>query len=173
MCLHAEADESQRVVEDAIGVPLPLADAGAWFDVPVRPHTDNEFVRVDPPYQTAPHLVGDRASNLANLRQRYELIPYYYSLAHRAHLFGEPVVPPLVLYHQDDPAVRRMGHEKLIGRDLLVAVNDVGTIEEKPAEANDRHGRREGYCNVHAGSNRKTGLDVDRLGARAGSDRHQ
>ena len=34
------------------------------------------------------------------LRQRYELIPYYYSLAYRAHLFGEPIVPPLVLYHQ-------------------------------------------------------------------------
>ncbi|HEX6016064.1 MAG TPA: TIM-barrel domain-containing protein [Geminicoccaceae bacterium] len=95
---------------------------GAWFDLPVRPHTDNEFVRVDPPYRTAPHLVGDRASNLANLRQRYELIPYYYSLAYRAHLFGEPIVPPLVLYHQGDPAVRRMGHKKLIGRDLLVAV---------------------------------------------------
>ena len=66
--------------------------------------------------------MGHVASNLANIRQRYELIPYYYSLAWRAHLAGEPVVPPLVLWHQDDPAVRRMGHEKLIGRDLLVAV---------------------------------------------------
>jgi alpha-glucosidase (family GH31 glycosyl hydrolase) len=98
-----------------------LANA-AWFDVPVRPHTDNEFVKVSPPYATAPHLVGKRESNLANIRQRYELIPYYYSLAYRAHLFGEPVVPPLVFYHQADPQVRRMGHEKLIGKDLLVAV---------------------------------------------------
>jgi alpha-glucosidase len=95
---------------------------GAWFDVPVRPHTDNEFVRVRPPYATAPHLVGHVPSNLASIRQRYELIPYYYSLAWRAHLFGEPAVPPLVFYYQDDPAVRRIGHEKLIGRDLLVAV---------------------------------------------------
>ena len=95
---------------------------GAWFDVPVRPHTDNEFVVVTPPYATAPHLVGDLESNRANLRQRYELIPYYYSLAYRAHLEGEPVVPPLVFYHQEDPAVRRIGHEKLIGRDILVAI---------------------------------------------------
>jgi alpha-glucosidase len=94
----------------------------AWFDVPVRPHTDNEFIKVSTPYQTAPHLVGKKASNLANIRQRYELTPYYYSLAYRAHLFGEPVMPPLVLYFQDDPAVRRVGHEKLIGKDLLVAV---------------------------------------------------
>jgi alpha-glucosidase len=65
---------------------------GAWFDVPVRPHTDNEFVTVQPPYQTAPDRVGKKLSNLANLRQRYELIPYCYSLAYRAYLFGEPLV---------------------------------------------------------------------------------
>ena len=34
MGLHVEADELQRVVEDAIGIALPLADAGAWFDLP-------------------------------------------------------------------------------------------------------------------------------------------
>jgi alpha-glucosidase (family GH31 glycosyl hydrolase) len=95
---------------------------GAWFDIPVRPHTDNEFVQVDPPYATAPHLVGKKDSNLANLRQRYELIPYYYSLAYRAHLNGEPVIPPVVFYYQNDSNVRRIGHEKLIGKDLLVGV---------------------------------------------------
>lgn len=93
-----------------------------WFDVPVRPHTDNEFVTVNPPYATSPHLVGKKESNLANIRQRYELIPYYYSLAYRAYLYGEPVVPPLVFYYQNDPYVRKMGHEKLIGKDLLVGI---------------------------------------------------
>ncbi|RJQ50868.1 MAG: DUF5110 domain-containing protein [Desulfobacteraceae bacterium] len=94
----------------------------AWFDVPVRPHTDNEFVKVTPPYATAPNLVGKKESNLKNIRQRYELIPYYYSLAYRAHLFGEPVVAPPVFYYQNDPKIRRMGHEKLIGKDLLVGI---------------------------------------------------
>jgi alpha-glucosidase len=93
---------------------------GAWFDVPVRPHTDNEFVSVTPPYNTAPDRVGHVESNLANLRQRYELIPYYYSLAYRAHLRGEPLVPPPVFYYQNDPNLRQMGHEKMIGRDILV-----------------------------------------------------
>jgi len=37
-------------------------------------------------------------SNLENLR--YRLLPYLYALAHRAHLYGEPVFPPLVLYVQ-------------------------------------------------------------------------
>jgi alpha-glucosidase len=91
---------------------------GAWFEVPVRPHTENLCNCED----TSPAEIGDVASNLANIRQRYELTPYYYSLAHRAHLYGEPVVPPLVYYYQDDPVVREMGHEKLVGRDLLVGI---------------------------------------------------
>ncbi len=95
---------------------------GAWFDVPVRPHTDNQLITCAPHYATTPNQVGKKDSNLANLRQRYELIPYYYSLAYRAHLFGEPLIAPLALYFQNDPAVLKMGHEKLIGRDLLVGV---------------------------------------------------
>ena len=94
---------------------------GAWFDVPVRPHTDNSF-QTTLRYETAPNLVGDLRANRENIRQRYELIPYYYSLAYRAYLTGEPLVPPLVYYYQNDPNVRQIGHEKLIGRDLLVAV---------------------------------------------------
>ena len=95
---------------------------GAWLDVPVRPHTDNEFVIVNPPYDTSPHLVGQTESNLANIRQRYELMPYYYSLAYRAHLQGEPVIPPPVFYFQNDSNLREMGHQKMIGRDILVGV---------------------------------------------------
>jgi alpha-glucosidase (family GH31 glycosyl hydrolase) len=98
-----------------------LANA-LWTDVPVRPHTDNEFNRVSPPYATAPHLVGKKASNLANVRQRYELIPYYYSLAHLAYQAGAPVVPPPVFFFQSDPNLRGLGHEKMIGRDLLVGI---------------------------------------------------
>jgi alpha-glucosidase (family GH31 glycosyl hydrolase) len=107
---------------------------GSWFDTPVRPHTDNEFGgnrdsckkdfghRQPPCYETAPSLVGKRDSNLANIRQRYELIPYYYSLAYRAYLKGEPVVLPPVLYYQNDPKLREAGNEKMIGKDILVGI---------------------------------------------------
>ncbi|NDL59962.1 TIM-barrel domain-containing protein [Phytoactinopolyspora mesophila] len=91
---------------------------GSWFEVPVRPHAEN-LCNCE---HTSPAEIGDVDSNLANIRQRYELTPYYYSLAHRAYRYGEPVVPPLVYYHQDDPEVREMGHQKLVGRDLLVGV---------------------------------------------------
>ncbi len=94
-----------------------LADS-AWFDVPVRPHTDDTCGC----QQTAPDKIGDMASNLANLRQRYELTPYYYSLAHDAYTNGDPVEPPLVYYYQNDPNVRSMGNEKMIGPSLLVGM---------------------------------------------------
>lgn len=89
----------------------------AWFDTPIRPHTEN----LCNCHETTPDQIGDVDSNRENLRRRYELAPYYYSLAHRATQYGEPVAPPVVFYHQDDEAVREMGHEKMLGRDLLVA----------------------------------------------------
>jgi hypothetical protein len=90
---------------------------GMLFDIPGRPHTEN----LSNSKQTAPDKIGHKASNLANARLRYELIPYVYSLAHRAHLTGDPVMPPLVYYYQHDNNVRSMGHEKMIGSWLLAA----------------------------------------------------
>ena len=91
-----------------------FADA-ALFDLPVRPHAWNLANNIE----TAPSLVGDIPSNLGNLRLRYALTPYYYSLMHMAHEQGEPIIPPLVYYFQDDPVVRTMAHERMIGRSLL------------------------------------------------------
>jgi alpha-glucosidase len=94
-----------------------FADA-MMFDVPGRPHTED----LCNCRETAPDKVGDVTSNLANLRQRYELSPYLYSLAHRAYFAGEPFAPPLVYYYQNDMNVRRISDEKLLGRDILAAV---------------------------------------------------
>ena len=91
---------------------------GAMFDIPMRPHSWD----INKDHPTAPDRVGDKFSNLDNIRQRYELAPYYYTLAYRAYLYGEPVIPPLVYYYQSDDNVRSMGNEKLIGRDLLAGV---------------------------------------------------
>lgn len=62
----------------------------AWFDIPLRPHTEN----LCNCFETTPDSIGNVASNRANIRQRYELTPYYYSLAHQANQTGEPVIPP-------------------------------------------------------------------------------
>ncbi len=98
------------------------------FDVPVRPHTEN----LCNCKETAPDRVGDRLSNLANVRLRYELLPYFYSLAHLAYWKAEPVSPALVFYYQEDPNVRSLADEKLIGRSLLAApVTKVGEFSRR------------------------------------------
>src|SRR5690606_19213900 len=85
-----------------------LANA-ALLDVPLRPHASN----VQNLHDTAPSLIGDVASNLANVRLRYQLTPYLYTLAHRAWRDGEAVFAPLVYHYQDDPNVRAMGSQKM------------------------------------------------------------
>ena len=91
---------------------------GAAVDVPVRPHTMN----LPGKHETAPDRVGHRPSNLANIKLRRRLGPYLYSLAHLAHRRGEAVFPPLVYHFQSDPVVRRMGSQKMIGPNLMVAL---------------------------------------------------
>lgn len=92
-----------------------------WFaaacltDLPLRPHTMN----LGNKYETAPHLVGHRESNLANLRQRYRLIPYLYSAAHQAWSQGLPFIAPPVAYQQGDEQLDVSGTHKWIGADLF------------------------------------------------------
>ena len=88
----------------------------ALLDVPLRPHAYN----LENNFATAPSLVGDVPSNLANVRLRYQLSPYLYTLAHQAYQTGDAVISPLVYHYQTDPAVRVMGGEKMIGADLLM-----------------------------------------------------
>ncbi len=90
---------------------------GMLLDVPGRPHT----LDLGKKQPTAPDRIGDPASNLANLQTRYRLVPYLYSLAHRAYLYGEPYEPPLVTLDESDPALAGLADEKLLGPSLLVA----------------------------------------------------
>lgn len=91
---------------------------GMAVDVPGRVHTWN----TQNDHETAPDRIGHLPSNLASARRRYELVPYVYSVAHRAFATGDPVFPPLVWEFQDDPEVRELAGEKLIGDSLLVAL---------------------------------------------------
>jgi alpha-D-xyloside xylohydrolase len=52
---------------------------------------------------------------------RYQLIPYLYSLAHEAHQTGLPLLRPLVLELQEDPATHTIDSQYLLGPSLLVA----------------------------------------------------
>jgi len=99
----------------------------SWFDIPFRVHTYNcgfsdlDVGPINCPYEITPSTIGDSAANLMNIRQRYELVPYYYSLAFKAYSAGEPVIAPVVMYYQNDDNVRTMGNQKLIGSSIMVA----------------------------------------------------
>jgi alpha-glucosidase (family GH31 glycosyl hydrolase) len=90
---------------------------------------------------------GHRLSNRANLLLRYELSPYLYRLAHRAHRFGAPVFPPLVYHFLDDPNVRRMGNVKLVGDGLLFGV--VATFGQTDRRVYLPRGRWVDYHSLH------------------------
>lgn len=101
---------------------------GVAFDIPARTHTFN-LCNCN---ETAPDRIGDVASNLQNIRLRYSLIPYLYSLAHRANLYGEPIIAPMVYYFQEDEAVREMGDQKMVGSFVLVKAVAEDGIRETP-----------------------------------------
>ena len=88
----------------------------ALLDFPLRPHV----WAVANGNTASPAVMGHVASNRFNLRRRYELFPYFYSLAHAAYRKGEPIVRPLVYEFQDDLVVREMGHQVMIGSSLLL-----------------------------------------------------
>ncbi|RCU45709.1 DUF5110 domain-containing protein [Corallincola holothuriorum] len=91
------------------------------MEIPLRPHTEN----LCNCKETAPDRVGDQVSNLANLRTRYRLTPYLYSLAHHATLTGEAMFPPLVYHFQQDANARDVDQTKMIGESLLfTAITD-------------------------------------------------
>lgn len=56
-----------------------------------------------------------------NIELRYRLLPYLYSLFYTAHTTGLPVLRPLVMEYPQDPAVRALSEEFLVGEYLLVA----------------------------------------------------
>jgi len=109
-------------------------------DIPVRPHTIN----LQNTYVTAPALIGDVESNLANVRLRYELSPYLYTLAHRAYRTGEAVFPPLVYHFQDDLAVREIGGQKMLGDSMMMA-----TLTDYTLESTDVYLPEGGWFNYH------------------------
>ena len=100
-----------------------LAD-NAMTDFPLRPHSwaaeDSGDTQSFAP-NNAPAEI--RNSNRATVQFKYELIPYNYSLAHRAYRYGEPLTPPVFYYYQSDINTRTTASQKMRGRDLLFGLS--------------------------------------------------
>lgn len=93
-----------------------------WFDIPVRSHVMN----LDKDRETAPNRIGHIESNRANLRQRYALTPYYYSLAWRAYTDGTPIFTPMAMAYPADLRFRKKGDQMLLGDILIGAAAERG-----------------------------------------------
>lgn len=70
-----------------------------------------------------PWAFGDAVKAMCRqaIELRYRLLPYLYTVFLEASETGAPVQRPLVFDYQDDPGVRQVDDQFLLGRDLLVA----------------------------------------------------
>ena len=70
-----------------------------------------------------PWQFGDEvvAINRKYIELRYKFLPYIYDLFYKELETGLPVMRPLVLHYADDPEVRNLNGEFLVGEQMLVA----------------------------------------------------
>jgi alpha-glucosidase (family GH31 glycosyl hydrolase) len=115
---------------------------GSLLDVPVRVHTFN----LGNDRETAPDRIGDKASNLFNLRLRYALNPFYYSLAHIAFDKGDAMFAPLAYHFQNDLQARKLGDHKMVGPNLLAV-----TISRHGQKATDVYLPKGNWYDFHNG----------------------
>lgn len=88
------------------------------FDFPIRSHAWN----LTNGLEVSPNKIGDKKSNLYNIRLRYKLFPYYYSLSHVAYNLGDPIISPMVVEFPTDLNVRKIGNQKMIGPYIMAAM---------------------------------------------------
>jgi alpha-glucosidase len=102
-----------------LGTPEMLVrwmEAGVFFPV-MRSHSQKTLT---PHF---PWLAGPEAEAAIRkaLDLRYQLIPFYYSLAHESYQTGAPLMRPLVMEFPHDEKVSGMADEWLMGKGLLAA----------------------------------------------------
>ncbi len=70
-----------------------------------------------------PWQFGEECINIHRkyVELRYRFLPYIYDLFYKGQETGLPIMRPLVLHYPDDPEVRNMNGEFLVGENMLVA----------------------------------------------------
>lgn len=70
-----------------------------------------------------PWQFGDEVVNINRkyVELRYRFLPYIYDLFYKGQETGLPIMRPLVLHYSDDPEVRSLNGEFLVGEQILVA----------------------------------------------------
>ena len=100
--------------------------AGA-FQPFFRAHAHHDAKRREPWIMGEPTLTHLRRAVL----QRYQLLPFYYTLYHTASVVGYPVIRPLWAHYPAETETFTMDDQFLAGADLLVKpVTAAGTASE-------------------------------------------
>jgi alpha-glucosidase len=70
-----------------------------------------------------PWSFGDEVEAVARIaiERRYQLLPYLYTLAHRAHRLGEPILRPLLYDFPDRAELQTIDDQLMIGPLLMIA----------------------------------------------------
>jgi len=123
-----------------------------------------------------PWVFGDQALDIVRrfIQLRYRLLPYLLSAAGEASRFGWPVLRPLALEYPDEPGLRHVDHEYLLGPDLLVVAVLDDTPGPSPVDVILPPGEWADFWNgeLHAGPirlSRQVPLDRIPLFVRAGA----
>ena len=118
------------------GLPITGADVGGFVGSPspelfarwIQAGAFSPFFRVHTAANTPaqePWSFGEHVEEIARsaVRQRYRLLPYFYTLLREAHITGHPLLRPLFWHYQQDSLAYdpRFQHQFLVGRHLLVA----------------------------------------------------
>jgi len=70
-----------------------------------------------------PWAFGDSVEAVARtaIERRYRFLPYLYSLSHRAHRSGEPILRPLLYDFPEEPALHAIEDQVMVGPLLMIA----------------------------------------------------
>jgi len=116
------------------GVPFVGSDVGGWtggatpelFARWVEVGAVSPFFRGHVQWgaiDQEPWAFGKEVEEISRLAigERYRLLPYLYSLFREASLTGAPILRPLVYEFQEDPAVRTLSYQAMLGPWMLYA----------------------------------------------------
>jgi alpha-glucosidase len=70
-----------------------------------------------------PWVFGEATADIYRkyVNLRYQFLPYLYDLFYRGEQTGLPIMRPLVLHYENDPEVKNLNGEFLVGESILVA----------------------------------------------------
>lgn len=131
---HLDSSLPQLMSMGMSGVPHVGVDIGGFFEncTPelyarwVSLGTFYPFMRTHSAVDTRqqePWSFGPEVEEIARraIRLRYRLLPYIYTLAHRAHRSGEPMLRPLAFDFPDDTRSYHVDDQAMFGPALLIA----------------------------------------------------